>query len=1018
MRRLIGLLLPAALLVAFSPAVASAAANIGVTSAVRPQATSTAPQAEPRVLEVGTDVVANERIVTGAEGKTHLLFRDGSALTIGANAEVVLDEFVYDPIGKTGTIALSATKGVLRFVGGRISKTNPVQIRTPTATIGIRGGIAIVGIGGDQVSAKFLFGQQLTVDANGEVVTVDRPGFQVTVPNGGVPTAPQPIPAGELVGDVADLEGGPGEPTGGPGAISDNDVSGSQLGNLGSNNVPGQLGPPPPAPPPPPTNVANGGIATEIVEAQNQTIATNMLSALIGSSVSTTAGVAVLPFFDFGFQDGVPGGVITLTISLADIASGSFTLESLQAGGFVDQGGGVFVFTGTGDQALAALRQLVFVPASNLVGTGQSRNVAFVLQAFDGSTSTSFIQSVLVSCATQCISGLGGRAKAGTDTAQGTTGANVAFSGGALVTGQKFVVNTSAGMFSLPVPSSTGEFSVSGATVPASFGSSPVSGTGFLAPNTDFLLYELTGSQILIFAGLPASSFSPGTSFQAATYSLRDDFTLDGSEIPFVPKAFQTSIANHIDPKLTLLLGTQSGGDQFFFAGNVLIDGTGASQGRAGSLLVGRAQNSGPGTMFLVGSARGIADNGASGAVPNRFLGPVTTADDVGGFDFFGSDGPRYAVLDSANVSSTDADLGGGGIVRQQGNAQIGSTIFPNVPALNQQAGLGIFTPAAGPANNQRTSRTLKGYAGGVALERDASNTLIDVSTFRSNTNPSPNVFDRLQVTTDASTNRISVTMNLVSDRDGFSAGFDTTTIVGFGGMGDAGRSAFLNNGTFAAIEQSGAVTVNNNSGTMGGFLVTGNQITFAGGALSGVTLCTCADLQWGVFSATLVDPGNATYEVPLAQWVAGVPAAMGQVAGFNGIATYTGHAIASVVNGLNSSVGSVERYTAVGSFSIDLVFSSGTLDINGGGMVLDGHSYSIVSPGSQNLSPPEFSFNLNGGIPRSGEGIGSLYGGGTPPNQAGGHFSVADGGTSSDPTTYQASGIFAADLTNTQIPQ
>jgi hypothetical protein len=896
-------LVPAVLMACLLPGMAAAAAGIGITSAVLPQATGTPPQAQPRVLEVGVDVVANERIATGPSGKTHLLFRDGSALTIGAGAEVVLDEFVYDPDSKSGQIALSATRGVLRFVGGRISKTNPVQIRTPSATIGIRGGIAILAIGASQVTAKFLFGEQLTVVANGQTVTVTRPGFQVTIPTGGNPSVPMPIPPGELDGDLAELEGTPGQ-EGATGGISDNDVSGSQLGTLGSGNPPTGVGPTDPGQPPTP-DIANDPAVTDAIETQNASAGTSMLATITGSSASTTAGAAVQPFASFTFLDGNLDGVVTVTVVVDSTSSGSFTAASLLASGFVDQGGGVFTFTGTEAQALAALQQLVFVPAGGLVGTGQSQDVSFAILLTDGSTTNAFAQVLTVSCTTLCIANLGGQVRVGTSTTLGTSSSQPIATGSTLISGQNFQFTTSAGSFSLPVPSTSGDFTVSAATLPASFGTGPFSGTGFLAPNGDFILYELTGSQILIFGGTPASSFTPGSSFQAANYSLRDDFTLGGSHIPFIPAPLMSNIVNPIDAKMTLLLGAQSGGDQFFLAGNVQIDGSGSSQGIAGSLLVGLAQNTGTGTMFLNGKMRGVVDAGSAGFAPRRFAGPVGSADDANGFDFFGNDGPRYTVLEASNVNGSDVNQGGNGVGQFQGTGSVGGTIFPNVPAMNTQSGLGTFAPAAGSANNQRASQTISGYVGGVAVERDSSNNIVDVAAFLSNTNPSPSVFSQFQITTDAATNRISATMNLVSNLDGFSAGFDTTTIISFGGLSDAGLSGFLNNSTFAAVESSSTQTVNGNSGSVTGFLITKNMVSFTGGVIpSGVTLCTCNELQWGFLNATLVDPGNATYDVTLAQWVAGTPALTAQIAGFDGLATYDGHVVASVVNGSNASVG------------------------------------------------------------------------------------------------------------------
>ena len=96
---------------------------------------------------LGQDVVFNERITTEAQGQTQILFVDESTLSVGPNANMVVDQFVYDPNAGTGKLAASLGRGVFRFVGGKLSKQdNAVTMRTPTATIGIRGGVMLVRV--------------------------------------------------------------------------------------------------------------------------------------------------------------------------------------------------------------------------------------------------------------------------------------------------------------------------------------------------------------------------------------------------------------------------------------------------------------------------------------------------------------------------------------------------------------------------------------------------------------------------------------------------------------------------------------------------------------------------------------------------------------------------------------------------------------------------------------------------------------------------------------------------------
>ena len=216
---------------------AIAATNIGVTSAVQPDAKGTPPSAPPRILQVGADMVANEHVQTGELGKVHLLFLDGSALTVGPNSDLVLDEFVYDPDTKTGKIALSATKGLFRLVGGKISKTTPITLKTPTATIGIRGGISLTTVTAAATQAVLLFGDRMTVTAEGVTQVASRPGSMIAVAAGAAPEPPVAVSDTVLSANIAGLEGtttGVQEQV----QVSDEDVAGTQIASLGSAEAP------------------------------------------------------------------------------------------------------------------------------------------------------------------------------------------------------------------------------------------------------------------------------------------------------------------------------------------------------------------------------------------------------------------------------------------------------------------------------------------------------------------------------------------------------------------------------------------------------------------------------------------------------------------------------------------------------------------------------------------------------------------------------------------------------------
>src|SRR3954469_12587518 len=140
--------------------------KVGVAGAVNPATHATPQGGATSVLNIGNDVSFNEVITTDAEGQAQLLFLDRSALTVGPNAKLTIDEFVYNPNTKEGKLAINAAVGVFRFVGGQLSKSGDVTLKTPVATIGIRGAVALVTVTPTSTSASLLFGSRLTITPN------------------------------------------------------------------------------------------------------------------------------------------------------------------------------------------------------------------------------------------------------------------------------------------------------------------------------------------------------------------------------------------------------------------------------------------------------------------------------------------------------------------------------------------------------------------------------------------------------------------------------------------------------------------------------------------------------------------------------------------------------------------------------------------------------------------------------------------------------------------------------------
>lgn len=192
-----------------------ATAKVGVTSATDGDPLGKPPQEAERVLRIGVDVQANELITTSANDRAHLLFLDGSSLTIGPNAQLTVDKFVFDPNTRTGELAINASKGVLRLVGGKISKNGPIIITTPANTVGIRGGITILDVKASQTDAIFVFGREMSVRAAGQTQVATRPSSIIVTALGGAPSLPTILAPGALNAQLASLEGDGGAQGGG-----------------------------------------------------------------------------------------------------------------------------------------------------------------------------------------------------------------------------------------------------------------------------------------------------------------------------------------------------------------------------------------------------------------------------------------------------------------------------------------------------------------------------------------------------------------------------------------------------------------------------------------------------------------------------------------------------------------------------------------------------------------------------------------------------------------------------------
>jgi hypothetical protein len=143
---------------ALQPSMSFGQSNIGSAASVRNQVEGIL-GGRTNALSSGSAVHANELIRSGDEAVANLVFIDQTKLSVGPKSEVRLDKFVYDPNKNTGTVVVRATKGAYRFVTG-VQDPRNYEIKTPYATLGVRGTILELNLEGVGRQARAGVGDQ------------------------------------------------------------------------------------------------------------------------------------------------------------------------------------------------------------------------------------------------------------------------------------------------------------------------------------------------------------------------------------------------------------------------------------------------------------------------------------------------------------------------------------------------------------------------------------------------------------------------------------------------------------------------------------------------------------------------------------------------------------------------------------------------------------------------------------------------------------------------------------------
>ncbi|HEY2487409.1 MAG TPA: FecR domain-containing protein [Candidatus Binataceae bacterium] len=91
--------------------------------------------------KAGDLLFEKDTIVTGADGSIGITFIDNTVMSAGPNSEISLEQFTFDSSNFNGSMLTELRKGTLSVVSGDIARSSPgaMKVRTPAATLGVRG---------------------------------------------------------------------------------------------------------------------------------------------------------------------------------------------------------------------------------------------------------------------------------------------------------------------------------------------------------------------------------------------------------------------------------------------------------------------------------------------------------------------------------------------------------------------------------------------------------------------------------------------------------------------------------------------------------------------------------------------------------------------------------------------------------------------------------------------------------------------------------------------------------------
>ena len=100
----------------------------------------------PTPLKLRDDIFLNDVLKTSVNSTLGVTFNDATTFNLTANAQITVDNYIYEDGGKQNAALFDITRGTVAFVAAAVAKTGDMKISTPTASLGIRGTTGLVEV--------------------------------------------------------------------------------------------------------------------------------------------------------------------------------------------------------------------------------------------------------------------------------------------------------------------------------------------------------------------------------------------------------------------------------------------------------------------------------------------------------------------------------------------------------------------------------------------------------------------------------------------------------------------------------------------------------------------------------------------------------------------------------------------------------------------------------------------------------------------------------------------------------